>query len=137
MSAAENKAIVQRFLDEAWNHKNPDIAYELLAPDYTYHGSGQAAGPGGARQLITLFAEAFPDATSTIDNIVAEDDQVAVRWTTHATHQGDFGGLPATGRRVVMTGMEFFRLVDGRVVERWSNSDTLGLLQQLGVVSPA
>ena len=60
-----------------------------------------------------------------------------MRWTTVATHEGDFGGLPATGKHVQMNGMEIFRLEDGLIVERWSNSDTLGLLQQLGVISPA
>ncbi|HUS17201.1 MAG TPA: ester cyclase [Chloroflexia bacterium] len=137
MSIEANKALVHRFLEEAWNRKNPEIADELLAPSYVYHGSGQEPGPGGARNLIALFSTAFPDATATVNNIVAEGEQVAVRWTTEGTHLGDFGGLPATGQKVVMTGMEFFRIVDGKVVERWSNSDTLGLLQQLGVVSPA
>ncbi|HMA34126.1 MAG TPA: ester cyclase [Chloroflexia bacterium] len=138
MSVEANKAIVRRFLEEAWNQKNPAVADELLAPTYVYRSSESAAvlGPAESKQLIGLFATAFPDAAATIEGIVAEADQVAVRWTIHATHQGDFGGLPPTGKRVVMVGMEFFRLEGGQIVERWSNSDTLGLLQQLGVVSP-
>jgi steroid delta-isomerase-like uncharacterized protein len=137
MSAEANKAIVRRFIEGAWNEKNPAVADELCAPTYIYHGSEHEPGPAIARELIGMFAEAFPDAQATIDQILAEDDLVAMRWTTLATHEGDFGGLPATGKRVQMNGMEIFRLEDGLIVERWSNSDTLGLLQQLGVISPA
>ncbi len=137
MSAESNTALVRRFIDEAWNQKNSAIADELLAPNYRYHGSDHTPGPAIARELIVLFATAFPDASATIDDLVADATTVAIRWTTRATHLGDFGGLPATGKRVVMNGMEFFRLHDGLIIERWSNSDTLGLLQQLGVVSPA
>jgi steroid delta-isomerase-like uncharacterized protein len=136
MSAETNAAVVRRFIDAAWNAKDPTIADELLAPTYRYHGSEHEPGPQIAKDLIVLFATAFPDARATIDDLVADEQTVAIRWTTHATHEGDFGGLPPTGQRVVMTGMEFFRLTDGRITERWSNSDTLGLLQQLGVVSP-
>lgn len=137
MSAESNIALIRRFIEEAWNRKNPDIAEEVFAPDYIYHGAEGPRGPAGARLLIGLFVTAFPDAQATIDNIVADDTQVAIRWTTVGTHAGDFGGLPPTGKRVVMTGMEFFRIENGQVVERWTNSDTLGLLQQLGVISPA
>ncbi|MDQ2809828.1 MAG: ester cyclase [Chloroflexota bacterium] len=137
MSAETNAAVVRRFIDEAWNRKNPAIADELLAPTYRYHGSDHAPGPGIARELIVLFATAFPDAAATIDDLVADETTVAIRWTTYATHLGDFGGLPPTGKKVQMNGMEFFRLHAGLITERWSNSDTLGLLQQLGVVSPA
>lgn len=134
MSTEANKAIVIRFLNEAWNKGNPAIADELISPDYVLHGSGQTPGPEGVKRLIAMFRDAFPDARSTFDDVFAEGDRVAVRWATHATHQGEFFGIRPTGREMVYSGIDIFRLQGGKIIERWSSSDTLGLLRQLGAM---
>ena len=77
---------------------------------------------------------AFPDLQFTIEDMVAEGDFVVVRHTTRGTHQGNFRGIPPTGKQVSGTGMFIDRIVNGKAVEQWINGDDLGLLQQLGVV---
>jgi steroid delta-isomerase-like uncharacterized protein len=123
---------VRRFLEEAWNKGNPDIASEVLASDYAFHGSGMPPGPDGARRLISMFRSAFPDARATFDDVIGEEDKVVVRWTTQATHGGEFFGVAPTGRTVTYAGIDIFRLDGGMIVERWSMSDNIGLMQQLG-----
>src|ERR671932_321873 len=83
------------------------------------------------RRGIGLWREVFPDARNTVENLISEDDQVAVRWITRATHRGEFMGISPTGRKVEVAGYAFFRLEDGKVVEGWDTYDVWNLLQQL------
>ena len=138
MSTEENKALVRRML-EAFNKGQESCMAaleELCAPDYVYHGPGVFGDMDLARvkQLTTAFLTAFPDAHYTLEDLIAEGDKVAYRYTFRATHQGEFMGIPPTGKQVSWTGIGIDRFKDGKFVETWFNMDMLGLMQQLGAI---
>ena len=120
---------------DALNERNWAALDALCAPDIVSHiASMTIQGLEPYKQFLAMYFTAFPDARLTIEDLIAEGDRVAVRQTLHGTHQGDFMGMPPTGRQVTGTGISIFRIVNGKVVEQWANYDDLGLLQQLGVV---
>jgi steroid delta-isomerase-like uncharacterized protein len=131
----ENKALVKRVVDEV-NKGNFAAAVELLATDYIDHADPPETPPGveSAKRRWTMFRSAFPDTHVTLENIIAEGDKVAVRFTLRGTHGGDLMGIPPTGKPVAFTGIDINRIADGKIAERWANFDTLGLMQQLGVI---
>ena len=135
MSIEENKALVRRWF-EKFNPQNPASAFEDCAPDFVFHGTGGFPDMDLARvkQLTTAFLTAFPDAHYTLEDLIAEGDKVAYRYTFRATHQGEFMGIPPTGKRLSWTWIEIDRIKDGKIVECWDNSDDLGLMQQLGAI---
>ena len=135
MSAEENKALFRRVLDMI-NTGDLDKADELIAGDYVYHapGSPEMRGPQGFKQLISMYRTAFPDMTMVLDDILADGDKVAARWTATGTHRGELMGIPPTGKRVTTSGSIISRFAGGKVVEDHEVIDTLGMLQQLGVV---
>lgn len=92
----------------------------------------------GHKEYSLVMQSAFPDLERTIEQIIAEGDKVVARWSAKGTHLGDFNGLPPTGNIVTSSGITIFRIANGRIVEEWSESDMLGLLQQVGALpSPA
>jgi steroid delta-isomerase-like uncharacterized protein len=135
MSTEENKALVRRFYEE-WNKQNLSIVEELVAPHWVCHGTLPGFSPdrAGGKQMLTALWTAFPDARIAVEDLIAEGDKVVFRYTFRATHQGEFMGVPATGKAVTLTGIYISRFAGGKVVEDWSSSDQLGLLQQLGVI---
>ena len=135
MSAEETKAVVDRFWDEVWNKRNFDIGDELLPDNVVVHNFGVVVeGREAWRQTMTPFFAGFPDLKLTVDFTITEDDKVAVRWTATGTHNGDFRGIPPTGKPIKIAGVAIYRVAGGRIVEGWSQPDTLGLLQQIGVI---
>ncbi len=135
MSTDTNKEIVRRLGVEPWEG-NLGVIDELVAADYVGHDPAQPElhGPDGIREFITTYLAAFPDGKITIDEQLAEGDLVASRWTGRGTQQGELMGVPPTGKQVTVSGITISRVKNGKVVEEWSNWDTLGMLQQLGVV---
>jgi steroid delta-isomerase-like uncharacterized protein len=135
VSADTNKEIVRRLGVEPWEG-NLGVIDELVAPDYVGHDPAQPEmhGPQGIKEFITGYLAGFPDGRITIDEQLAEGDLVATRWTGRGTHQGELMGIPPTGKQVTVSGITISRVKNGKVVEEWSNWDTLGMLQQLGVV---
>jgi steroid delta-isomerase-like uncharacterized protein len=136
VSTDTNKEIVRRLGVEPWEG-NIGVIDELVAADYVGHDPSQPEdmrGPEGVRQFVTTYLTAFPDGKITIDDQLAEGDLVTSRWTGRGIHQGDLMGIPPTGKQVTVTGITISRVKDGKVVEEWTNWDTLGLLQQVGVV---
>jgi predicted ester cyclase len=137
MSAEANKASIQRTIKEFFNQENLAAAAELIAADYIEHDPAPPAWPTGRAGLthaVRLFHTAFPDIRWSIEDLIAEGDKVAVRLTAQGSHQGDFMGIPPTGRRATWTETHIVRIVDGQQVEHWGNRDMFGLLQQLGVI---
>jgi predicted ester cyclase len=86
------------------------------------------------RQMLDMFYKAFPDLHHTFEDQIAEGDKVVTRVTFHGTHQGTFQGIPATGKKIAVEATLVDRIVDGKFVEHWSNMDSMGLMQQLGVI---
>ena len=137
MSTEENKALLRRLFDEVWNQENLATVDELLAADYVLHDPAlQVRGPQGFKAYVSAFRAAFPDMHATIEDQIAEDDRVAMRFTVHATHKGEFQGIAPTGKQVALSGIDIQHVIDGKIVENWVNLDALGLLQQLGVLPP-
>lgn len=138
MSTEENKAIVRRFFEEGPSKGNLIDADKLLSPDFTMH-TPLPASPGikGIHEVITTCRAAFEHLNVTIEDMIAEGDNVAARFTAHGIHKGDFMSLQATGKPITMTGIEIFRIKDGRIVELWGEANLLGLMQQLGIFSEA
>ena len=137
MSAQENKALVERFVEEFWNEGNTSAADELMAPDAEIHmPTGEVVDVDGLKGFAGTFRESFPDWYSTLEELIAEGDRVAERWTGRGTHRGELQGIPPTGKRVEVPGSVFYRIVGGKIVEFRGQLDMMGLMQQLGVIAP-
>ena len=136
VSAEDNKALVRRFVDEVQSGGNVDLIDEICSPGFVNHSAppGIPADREGLKILTAMFREAFPDSHFTIEDMVSEDNKVATRKTFHGTHGGEFMGMPPSGRVVSMGLIDIVRVSDGRVVEHWAMGDSLGMMQQLGVI---
>ncbi|MFQ6059407.1 MAG: ester cyclase [Anaerolineae bacterium] len=136
MATEENKALVRRLIEEAWNKGNLAVIDELLSPDYVLHFAAPGATPDreGYKQAVSMHHTAFADFRLTIEDMVAEGDKVVIRWTIRGTHKGEYIGIAATGKEVTMTGISIRRIEGGKIMEEWLESDMLGLMQQMGVV---
>ena len=136
---AENdlKQLDRRLYEEVWNAGKLDTLGELIASGAPIHDPGTpdtGTGPEGMRQLISLYRGAFPDTHFTIEAQVAEGDLVLTKWRARGTHKGTLMNVPPTNRVAEITGMSLTRYANGKGVESWTNWDTLGLLQQIGVI---
>ena len=134
MSAEQVKAI-KRQEYEAVNQKNLDALEEVVASDVISHPArpGQAPGLEGVKQMFSTLYAAFPDFHIDVEDMIAEGDRIVARVTGSGTHQGEFMGIAPTGNRVEFSAIDIARIVEGKIVEHWSNSDQLGLIRQLGV----
>jgi steroid delta-isomerase-like uncharacterized protein len=133
MSNKENKALIRHSYD-LMNQRDLAGYFKLLSPDYIEHLTTGNQSREQIIQGVPVFYAAFPDAHATIDDMVAEGDKVAARVTWRGTHQGNFIGIPPTGKKFEMTNTAIFRIDDGKWAETWATVDNLGLLQQLGVI---
>ena len=135
MSFEENKALVRRLVEEFWNQGNTAAADELMTADATIilPGRGQVSKESFKAFAVTLRG-AFPDWRTTLEEMIAEDDQVAERWTGRGTHQGEFQGIAPTGRQVTVPGFVFYRLASGKIAEFRGLFDGLSMMQQLGAI---
>ncbi len=133
---AENKEIARRYGAEVWGRGDAAAVDALFAADVVDHNAfpGQPPGVEGVKQIVALFRAAFPDLQITNEEILADGDRAVLRWNAQGTHQGELAGIPATGKRVRMTGIDILRIADGKVVERWGEYNSLELMQQLGVI---
>jgi predicted ester cyclase len=131
----QNKALVLRWFEEGMNKQNPDIIDEFFDANHILHFPGQPEDVNldGWKQLVSAFIASFPDIHFTIEDQIAEGDKVVTRWTLRCTHQGEYMGIPATGKQVTYTGINISRHINGKYVEDWGNWDELGLMQQLGM----
>jgi len=137
MSTAQNKSIVQRWVEGGWNQGNLALVDELFAADYMIHDPQAPDFPGGHaafKQFVTNLRTGFPDIHVTIEDMMAEGDKVVWRWRITGTHTGELMGIPPTGRPVTMTGIVISRFVNDKWAEDYVNWDTLGMLQQIGAV---
>jgi steroid delta-isomerase-like uncharacterized protein len=138
MSAEENKATFKRFV-EHWDKGSLDIVDELIHTDFIYHRPGMEdiRGRDGMKEWGRQFHAAFTNVNHIFEHLVAEDANVAFRFTITALHKGEFRGVPATNKNVEFTATGILRFQDGMVAEEWVDMDALGLLQQLGAINLA
>ncbi|MFC1714280.1 ester cyclase [Candidatus Poribacteria bacterium] len=138
MSQAEyNKAVVIGYFAEVWNQGNIDLVEKYLSEESVSHvPEGDQVGIEGGKQHVALFLSAFPDVQFTFDDIIAERDIVSLRWTSQSTHTGELMGIPPTGLPVSSTGILTAKIANGKLMETWSSVDLLGMMQQLGAVTP-
>ena len=133
--SADHKNLVRRWFEQVWNQGRADAVDEMMAPDATAHGLGpDLRGPKEFKAFQATFREAFPNLQIDIDDLVAEGDKVAYRWTASARHDGHFMGIAPTGKSSQFTGMGIVRVKDGRIAEGWNVFDQLTMLQQLGII---
>jgi steroid delta-isomerase-like uncharacterized protein len=136
MMGDADKQVVRRFYEELWDRGNLAAADELVARDYIRHDlrPGDAPpGPAGQKAVAEKFRAAFPDVRLEVEALVGEGDLVVARWTMIGTHSGAWGDIAPTGRQIRFSGVNFFRIVDGKIAEIWNLRDDLGLREQLGV----
>ncbi len=135
MSAEDNKAVVRRYR-ELHNQNRLDLLGEVLDSNFKPHNMlpGLPAGLEGARLAHQGFMAAFPDATATTDDLVADGDRVVERYTLTGTNTGSFMGAPATGKTIRTGSIAIYRLVGGKIVEHWGEHDGLGVMMQLGLM---
>ncbi|MCJ7445362.1 MAG: ester cyclase [Methanotrichaceae archaeon] len=134
MSAEKNKDIVRRFFEEGPSKGNMSVANELLASSFALHVPLPCApGIQGINDVVTACRAAFEDLNVTVEDMVAEGDTVAARFTARGIHKGPFMGLQPTGKPITMTGIEIFRIENGKIAELWGEANLLGLMQQLGI----
>jgi steroid delta-isomerase-like uncharacterized protein len=132
----ENKALIQRFVEEAFNKGNLDVADEVYASTFIAHDPTIPEGQGSpeqVKQFVNMYLSAFPDGHTTVEDVISDGEKVAYRWTFRGTHQGELMGISPTGRQMTITGITINRVSGGKVEEQWNNFDQLGMLQQLGV----
>jgi steroid delta-isomerase-like uncharacterized protein len=139
MSVESNKATIRKGFQEIWNAGNFAFMYETFAPDALLHSPVQPEPLRGLETIKTLAAKlrtAFPDFRLTIEELMGEGDFVLVRYTMRGTQEGDYFGIPPTGRRVTSHEIEMFRIPDGKIAEMWLEFNVMSVLHQLGVMPP-
>jgi steroid delta-isomerase-like uncharacterized protein len=136
MSSEESKAIMRRFWD-AWEQGNVDLLDELLAPEYINHTLATPdlpPGPEGVKEVVNMFHSAMPDLRVVIEDMIAEGDNVATRYSLEGTHRGElFGGAP-TGKQLSIKSITLERVVEGKIIEHWRVTDEMSMMRQLGIL---
>lgn len=139
MSTEEHKALIRRFYSEVFDKGNLDMIDEATTDGFVAHAPAEPGHDAESQDRARLKEEfsrnreAFPDLTFNVEDMVAEGDTVAVRWTATGTHEGQLMDLPPTGKEVTLKGMNFLRFEDGKIAEDWVIWDSMGLMQQLGM----
>jgi steroid delta-isomerase-like uncharacterized protein len=133
MSTTSTEVARQTFA--ALDGRDLDGVIALTTPDCSYYGfAPETLDADGYKATMSHLMEAFPDSRFPVDDIVAENDRVAIRHRMQGTHLAPFQGLPATGRQVTVNAIAIFQLKEGRSEKIWLTADFLGLLQQLGAI---
>ncbi len=134
MTDRDAPAIVKEYIDSVWNRGDIEALHRLTTPLFQYYLGGQ---PGrGHAEMVAFLSEtrrAFPDWRVAISTILSEDNHVVVQWSGRVTHEGAFRGIPATGKQIDVSGINLYRIEDGKIAEEWEQMDSLGMLRQLGV----
>jgi steroid delta-isomerase-like uncharacterized protein len=135
MSTA-NKEILRRLFEELFNRGDLDVADEIVAPNYVNHNPAPGETPGldGQKTFVSYLRSSFPDIHFKIEDMIAAEDKVVTRVSITGTHQGEFAGIPATGKFAQVSAINIHRISDGQIQEGWLNWDNLGFMQQLGAI---
>ena len=137
MSIEQNKALVRQMVEEIFNGGNMSLVDELFAVDFVEHEElppGLPPGREGAKALTMAMRSAFPDFKATIEQMIAEGDNVFLRMTWSGTQAGEFMGIPSTGKQFAVGVFDVVRIEDGQIVEHWGLMDSMDMMQQLGAM---
>jgi steroid delta-isomerase-like uncharacterized protein len=132
----KNKDFIQNFNEDFWNKHNIAAFDQYFTTDFIAHFVDGDQNAEQYKGICQAYFAAFPDMHVTINDVLAEGDKVVKVWTVNSTSKGDFMGIPATGKPMVLKGMEVFRIANGKIAELWVSMDNLGMLTQLGVIPP-
>lgn len=133
---AKNEILVRKFIEEMDKNSGlSDELNELIADDFKWHiwGSFEPLDKEACNQLVAMFYAAFPDFTHTIEDIIAKGDKVAARCIITGTHEGEFQGIPPTGKKTEWGAIQIWKIKDGKIVELWIQADVLMMMGQLGM----
>jgi predicted ester cyclase len=133
---ADYKALAQRWFSEVMNQGNEEVIDEICSPEFVDHDPLPGTSPDrqGLHDFVKQVRAAFPDLETTADDILVEGDRLAVRSTIRGTHEGEFMGIPGTGKKVEVANYDFVRLEGDQAVEHWGTIDSAALMEQLGAV---
>jgi steroid delta-isomerase-like uncharacterized protein len=129
-----NKQIAQRWFEEVWNQQNESAIDELFNPDGKCYGFPDSESSIGREEFKTThraFCGAFPDLRVTVEDVIAEDDHVAIRWKISMTHSGDHLGFAASQKKAALSGSSFIVIANGQIINGWNQMDIQGLFQKL------
>ena len=131
---ASNKELVSRLVTDVWNEGQIAELDELLAPDFVGRGFGpENLDRAGYEEFVIEHREIFPDLEFVLDDVIGDDDRVAVRWTRSGTQEKSVMGVEPTGNRISVSGMSIYRITDGKITDAWNVRDTVAMLKQLGL----
>jgi steroid delta-isomerase-like uncharacterized protein len=135
----DNKSLVRRLYEEVWNMRNLEVARELISPSHgvqVMDAADSGIGPEAYARIVTEFVRGFPDLKFTVLDIIAENDKVVALWNISGTHQGEFRGIAATGKRMSVDGITISQLANGKIMDSYVSWDMWGMILQLGAVPP-
>lgn len=134
-SIEQNKKTKLRYI-AGLNKQDFSVFDEVFEPDYTLHVAGMPdfVGADSLKEMVIQSFAGLSNAKWIVEDIIAEDDRVATRWSMTALHTGEYMGVPATNKEIQLSGTVIDRFENGRIIEAWENFDSLGLMQQLGTV---
>ena len=133
--SADNEAVVRRFYEEMCNGRKNELAVEVFTADHQMHDPQvpTSDGPEGMVAAVSTYQTGV-DGHWEINDIFSSDDNVVVRWTGTGEHVAELNGIAPTGKKIDVSAISIHRMADGKIAETWEVWDTLGFLQQLGVI---
>lgn len=136
-AATAAKAVVQRFIEVVYNASQPESIDVFVHPDFVDHSPGVPPGARGPSWVKTQYGNtyaAFPDLRFTVDDIIAEDDKVVTRWSSHGTFGGKLGEVTGKGQKISVQGISIMRIEKGMIIESWDLVDRASMFRQVGYV---
>ena len=135
--SADNKSIVRLLYDEVWNKRRLELVDEIISPSHALHDpnlTGSAVGPEAYKRLVSRWVAGISDLRFTLEDMVGENEKLAVAWTISGTHKGEFMGVPPTNKKVTVDGITIHHFVNAKIMDSYASWDAWGMMQQLGVV---
>ncbi len=133
----ENKTIIRRLYQEVWNERKLEVVDELISASHALNDpivSGSQVGPELYKRRVVELTTGLPDLCFTIEDTIAEGEKFVTCWTISGTHQSEYMGIPATGRKISVEGITIHHIKNGKILDSYARWDVLGLMRQLGAI---